>query len=77
MIVKLGMLHKGLNLYKIYMNDDPGLTFIQIHFLNNFKYFGDFSKYQSLRRLPLLKFSNSHYFPLDPFARFIGSLMRL
>ena len=35
-----------------------------------------FSTYQSLRRLPLLKFANSQYFPLAPFARFIGSLMR-
>ena len=33
--------------------------------------------YQSLRRLPLLKFTNSQYFPLAPFARSIGSLMRL
>ena len=26
MILKLGMYHCGLNLYKVYINDDPGLT---------------------------------------------------
>ena len=26
MILKLGMYHWGLNLYKVYINDDPGLT---------------------------------------------------
>ena len=26
MILKLGMLHWGLKLYKVYINDDPGLT---------------------------------------------------
>ena len=26
MILKLGMQHQGLKLYKIYVNDDPGLT---------------------------------------------------
>ena len=26
MILKLGMLHQGLNIYKVYVNDDPGLT---------------------------------------------------
>ena len=26
MILKLGMLHLGLELYKAYINDDPGLT---------------------------------------------------
>ena len=36
----------------------------------------DLSIYVPLRRLPLLKLANSHYFPLTPFARFIRSLMR-
>ena len=26
MILKLGMQHQGLKLYKVYVNDDPGLT---------------------------------------------------
>ena len=26
MILKHGMLHKGLKLFKVYINDDPGLT---------------------------------------------------
>ena len=26
MILKLGMKHLGLKLYKVYINDDPGLT---------------------------------------------------
>ena len=26
MIFKLGMYHRGLKLYKMYINDDPGLT---------------------------------------------------
>ena len=26
MILKLDMYHKGLKLYKVYINDDPGLT---------------------------------------------------
>ena len=26
MILKLGMDHQGLKVYKIYINDDPGLT---------------------------------------------------
>ena len=26
MILKLGMLHRGLQLYKVYINDGPGLT---------------------------------------------------
>ena len=26
MIFKLGMFHLGLKLYKVYINDDPGLT---------------------------------------------------
>ena len=26
MILKLGMKHRGLELYKVYINDDPGLT---------------------------------------------------
>ena len=26
MILKLGMHHQGLELYKVYINDDPGLT---------------------------------------------------
>ena len=26
MISKLGMLHRGLKLYKVYINDEPGLT---------------------------------------------------
>ena len=26
MILKLGMYHLGLKLYKVYINDDPGLT---------------------------------------------------
>ena len=26
MILKLGMQHQGLKLYKVYINDDPGLT---------------------------------------------------
>ena len=26
MILKLGMKHQGLKLYKVYINDDPGLT---------------------------------------------------
>ena len=26
MILKLGMKHRGLKLYKVYKNDDPGLT---------------------------------------------------
>ena len=26
MILKLGMQHRGLKLYKVYINDDPGLT---------------------------------------------------
>ena len=49
----------------------------KIHFLNKFQIFWYFSTYQTLRRLPLLKFANSQHFPLAPFARFIGSLMRL
>ena len=49
----------------------------KIHLLNKFEIFWYFSTYQSLRRLPLLKAANSQYFPLAPFARFIGSLMRL
>ena len=28
MILKLGMQHQGLKLYKVYINDDPGLTLI-------------------------------------------------
>ena len=27
MILKLGLQHRGLKLYKVYINDDPGLTF--------------------------------------------------
>ena len=26
MILKFGMQHQGLKLYKVYINDDPGLT---------------------------------------------------
>ena len=26
MILKLGVQHQGLKLYKVYINDDPGLT---------------------------------------------------
>ena len=26
MILKLGLQHQGLKLYKVYINDDPGLT---------------------------------------------------
>ena len=26
MILKLDMLHRGLKFYKVYINDDPGLT---------------------------------------------------
>ena len=26
MILKLGMQHRGIKLYKVYINDDPGLT---------------------------------------------------
>ena len=26
MILKLGMKHRGFKLYKVYINDDPGLT---------------------------------------------------
>ena len=26
MILKLGMYHRGLKVYKVYINDDPGLT---------------------------------------------------
>ena len=26
MILKLGMYHLGIKLYKVYLNDDPGLT---------------------------------------------------
>ena len=26
MILKFGMQHRGLNLYKVYINGDPGLT---------------------------------------------------
>ena len=28
MILKLGIQHHGLKLYKVYINDDPGLTLI-------------------------------------------------
>ena len=45
--------------------------------LNKFEIVWYFSTYQSLRRLPLLKIANSQYFPVAPFATFIGSLMRL
>ena len=31
MIMKLGMHHQGLKLYKVYINDDPGLT--MTHFM--------------------------------------------
>ena len=27
MILKLGLQHHGLKLYKVYINDDPGLTY--------------------------------------------------
>ena len=27
MILKLGLQHQGLKLYKVYINDDPGLTY--------------------------------------------------
>ena len=51
-------------------------SYVKIHFLNKFEICW-FSTYQFLRRLPLFKFANLQYFLLAPFARFIGSLMRL
>ena len=32
MILKLGMLHQGLKLYKVYINDDPGMTLVKVKF---------------------------------------------
>ena len=36
MILKLGMLHRGLNLYKVNINDDPGLTLTYFTARSNF-----------------------------------------
>ena len=37
MILKLGMLHKGLKLYKVCINDDPGLTLTYFTARSNFE----------------------------------------
>ena len=36
MILKLGMKHQGLKLYKVYINDDPGLTLTYFTVRSNF-----------------------------------------
>ena len=41
------------------------------------KYFGIFRLISVFETTAMLKFSNIQYFPLAPFARFKGSLMRL
>ena len=45
------------------------LSYVKIHFLNKFEIFWYFSTYQSLRRLPLLKFANSQYFSSGSFCQ--------
>ena len=42
-----------------------------------YNYFGIFRLISVFETTAMLKFSNIQYFPLAPFARFIGSLMRL
>ena len=46
-------------------------------FLTNLKYFGIFRLISVFETTAMLKLSNIQYFSLAPFARFIGSLMRL
>ena len=36
MILKLGMNHRGLKFYKVYINDDPGLTLTYFTARSNF-----------------------------------------
>ena len=35
MILKLAMQHRGLKLYKVYINDDPGLTLTYLMAMSN------------------------------------------
>ena len=35
MILKLGMQHRGLKLYKVYINNDPGLTLAYLTAMSN------------------------------------------
>ena len=41
------------------------------------KYFGIFRLISVFQTAAMLKFANSQHYPLAPFAKFIGSLMRL
>ena len=36
MILKLGMQHRGLEVYKVYLNDDPGMTLTYLTTRSNF-----------------------------------------
>ena len=36
MILKLGIKHRGFKLYKVYINDDPGLTLTYFTAMSNF-----------------------------------------
>ena len=45
--------------------------------IQNLKYFGIFRPLSVFETTAILKLANSQYFPMAPFARFIGSLMRL
>ena len=75
------MKHQGHKPTIVCSNDNPRLTLRCLTVMSNFATVAYilvfFDLYQSLRRLPLLKLANSQYYPLAPFARFIGSLMRL
>ena len=42
MILKLGMYHRGLKLYKVYINGDPGLTLTYFTARSNFGILGIF-----------------------------------
>ena len=44
MILKLGMSHQGLKLYKVYINSDPGYTLITWVFLKEKGKHVDFSE---------------------------------
>ena len=43
----------------------------------NFKYLGIFRLISVFQMTAMLKFANSQHYPLAPFAKFLGSLMRL
>ena len=62
---------------KEYILKTPKLSYFRFIFLTNLKYFGIFRLKTVFETTAMLKFSNIQYFPLAPFARFIGSLMRL